>query len=138
MGPSTAISCDKGSQNADGDLHRQQVPADVIHQQQKGGSKQHRGREQLAVVIADIPTAQVGDDQTHPADQTADRNRSGGDQRGAYHYNQPQQGGIDPQRAGFFLAQGQQVQPPADEQQRDKPQCHGKDSKADIHPAGAG
>ena len=47
----------KGSQNTDGDFHRQQVPADVIYQQQKCRSKQHRSRQQLAVIVADISTA---------------------------------------------------------------------------------
>lgn len=31
-----------------------------------------------------------------------------------------------------------EVQPPTDQQQRDKPQRHRQDCKADIHPAGAG
>ena len=86
----------------------------------------------MPVIVAYHSPGQMGNYQTHPADDTADSHSSCGNQRGTEDHSRPEPSGIDTHGAGFFIAQGQQIDPPAQQKQRRKAQKHRNQRKPYI------
>ena len=91
----------------------------------------------MAVAVAHHAPGQMGDHQTHPADDAADGDRRRGDQGGAEDHHAAQTFGIDAHGPGFFVAQGQNVDAPAQQQQGHQTDGHGNDGKPDVLGLGA-
>ena len=129
---------DKGRQDADGDLHRQQIAGHVVHQQQKDRAQQHGRRKKTAAVAAHQLAAEMGDHKAHPADHAADGDAGGGQHRGAQDHHQPQRCGVDAHGAGLLLAEGQQIDAPAQQQKRHRTQRHRQQGEGHVlHPRAA-
>ena len=86
----------------------------------------------MPVIVAYHSPGQMGNYKTHPADDTADSHSSCGNQRGTEDHSRPEPSGIDTHGAGFFIAQGQQIDPPAQQKQRRKTQEHRNQCKPYI------
>ena len=129
---------DEGGQDADGDLHGQQVPGHVVHQQQKGGPAEKAPGHEVPVIAAQNLSAQMGHHQPYPADHAREGHAGGSDQGGRKEQGEAHPAGVHPQGPGFAVPQAQQVQLPPEQEQGHQAHRHGQEGQGNVAKPGPG
>ena len=91
--------------------------ADVVHDEQERRAHEHGGRDEPAVIGAHEHAAQMGDDESHPADHAGDADACSCHEGGGDDDDDAGALGVHAHGGGLVVAHGEDVDAPAQGEQ---------------------